>query len=106
MNNEAYYIALIGGIKESKTYSVDHIFVYTNSKILCNQMKGIYQVRKENLIPLHTEGRSIVSQFHLFTINHHSNIKRMFIDLLSGTMSNLGGAVKNELSETMSTLGG
>ena len=69
-------------------------------------MNGTYQVRKGNLIPLHTEARAIVSQFHLFTINHHSDIKRMSVDLLFGTMSTLGGAMKNELSEKMSKLGG
>ena len=84
-----------------KIYGVNHISVYTNSKLLCNQMKGIYQVRKGNLIPLHKEGRSIVSQFNIFTINHHSNINRMFVDLLSETMPTLGGVVKNELSEIM-----
>ena len=89
-----------------KMYDVNDIFVYTNSQLICNQMNGTYQVRKGNLIPLHIEARAIVAQFHLFTINHHSNIKRMFVDLLSRIISTLGGAVKNELSETMSTLGG
>ena len=46
-NNEAYYIVLIEGLKTIKMYSANDICVYTNSLFLCNQMKGIYQVRKK-----------------------------------------------------------
>ena len=54
-NNEAYYIVLIEGLKIAKMYSANDICVYTNSELLCNQMKGLYQVRKNNLISLHVE---------------------------------------------------
>ena len=99
MNNEAYYIALIEGLKTTKMYSANDICVYTNSLLLCNQMNGIYQVRKMNLIPIHVEAKTIVVEFHSFMINHHSNINRMFVDLLSAEMSILGG-VKNEMLST------
>ena len=91
MDNEAYYIVLIERIKTTKMYNANDICVYTNSLLLCNQMKGIYQVRKRNLIPLHVEAKTIVAEFHSFTINHHSNINRMFVDLLSAEMSTPGG---------------
>ena len=48
-NNEAYYIVLIEGLKTTKMYSANYICVYTNSELLCNQMKRIYQLRKGNL---------------------------------------------------------
>ena len=70
-NNEAYYIALIEGIKTTKMYRANGISVYTNSELICSQMKGIYQVRKGNLKPLHVEARTIAAEFHFFTINHH-----------------------------------
>ena len=90
-NNIAYYIVLIEGLKTTKMYSSNDICVYTNSLLLCNQMKGIYQVRKRNLMPLHVEARTISVEFHSVTINHQSNINRMFVDLLSSEMSIPGG---------------
>ena len=93
-NNEAYYIALIEGLKTIKMYSANDICVYTNSELLCNQMKRIYQVRKKNLISIHVEARTIVAEFYSFMINHHSNINRMFVDLLSTEVSTPRGGVK------------
>ena len=52
-NNEAYYIALIGGLKASQNYGANDISVFTSSTLLCNQILGVYQVRKVNLKPLH-----------------------------------------------------
>jgi ribonuclease HI len=54
-NNEIYYISLVEGMKTTKKYGTNAIFVFTNSKLICNQMKGIYQVQKDNLKPLHRE---------------------------------------------------
>jgi ribonuclease HI len=81
-NNEAYYISLIEGMKTTKKYGVNDIVVFTNSELICNQMKGIYQVRKDNLKPLHREARIVATQFHSFTINYHADIKRMSSDLV------------------------
>ena len=60
-------------------------------------MKGIYQVRKGNLEPLHVEARTIAGEFHFFTINHHSDINTMSVELLVGEMSSPSGGVKNEM---------
>ena len=43
-NNEAYYIALVEWLKEAKQHDVNDIEVFTNSELICNQMKGIYRV--------------------------------------------------------------
>ena len=51
-NNEVYYISLVEGLKEEKTCDTNYILVYTNSQLICNQMQGIYQVRKDNIKPL------------------------------------------------------
>ena len=99
-NNEAYYIALIEGFKSAKHYGANDIAVFTNSELICNQMKGVYQVKKENLKPLYREAKIMAAQFHCFTITHHSNIRRMSTDLLSGAMSTLGRSVKDELAST------
>ena len=60
-------------------------------------MKGIYQVRKDNLKPLHREARIGVAQFYCFTINSHAEIKRMSSDLVSRAVSIVGEGVKYDL---------
>lgn len=62
-NNEEYYIALIEGLGKSREYGSNGIVVFTNSELVCNEMKGVYQVKKERLKPLHGEAKNVVSQF-------------------------------------------
>ena len=81
-------------------YRANGISIYTNSELVCRQMKGIYQVRKANLKLLHVEARNIAPEFHFFTINHHLDINRMSVELLVGKMSTPRGGVKNEMVST------
>ena len=48
-NNEAYYIALIEGLGTTMEYGSNGIVVFTNFELVCNQMNGMYQVKKERL---------------------------------------------------------
>ena len=84
-----------------KEHGANDIVVFTNFELVCNQMKGTYRVRKDNLKLLHREARIIASQFDSFTIHHHRNIERLSSDLLSVAMSTLGGReVKDKLAST------
>ena len=100
MDNEAYYIALIEGLKIARMYRANGISVYTNSELVCRQMKGIYQVRKVKLKLLHVEARITVGEFHFFTISHHSDINTMSVELLVGELSTPREGVKNEMVST------
>ena len=46
-NNEAYYITLIEGLKEAKNNVLNDIAIYMNSQLICNQLNGIFEVRKK-----------------------------------------------------------
>ena len=48
-NDEVYYITLIEGLRTTREYGSNGIVVFTNSKLVCNQMKGMYQFKKERL---------------------------------------------------------
>ena len=48
-NNEAYYIGLIEGLGTTMEYGSNGIVVFTNSELVCNQMNGVCQVKKERL---------------------------------------------------------
>ena len=84
-------IALIEGLQIEGKHGANDIRVFTNSKLVCNQMKGTYKVKKEHLKLLHREARIIASQFDSFTINHHRNIDRMSNDPFSSAMPTLVG---------------
>lgn len=58
---EAYYIALIEGLGTTREYGSNGIVVFTNSELVCNQMKDVHQVRKERLEQMHEEEKNIVS---------------------------------------------
>lgn len=96
-NNEAYYIALIEGIGTTREYGPNGIVVFTNSELVCNQMKGMYQVKKERLKQPDVEENIIVSQFLSFSKRHCENMNRMSSDLLYGTMPIQDLCVKDEL---------
>ena len=72
-NNKAYYISLVEGLKEEKTYGINDISVYTNLELICNQMEGIYQVRKDNL-KHKKKARITAAQFQSFNIKYHAKI--------------------------------
>jgi len=82
-NNEAYYIALVEGLKEEKQHDVNDIEVFTKSELICNQMKGIYRVRKDNLKPLYKEAINWSYQFQHFTINLSADSEKMSTDIMS-----------------------
>jgi len=63
-NNEAYYIALVGGLEKAKEYGSNGIVVFTNSELVCNQMKDVYQVKKERLKQLHGEEKILSVNFN------------------------------------------
>ena len=61
--NEAYYIAFIEGLVTSREYGSNGILVFTNFELVYNQMKGVYQVKKESLKQLNAKVNNIVRQF-------------------------------------------
>ena len=97
INNEEYYIALIEGLGTTREYGSNGIVVFTNSELVCNQMKGVYQVKNERLKKLHGKANNIVSQFQSFSIRHCANVNKMSGDLLCGTIPIQDSSFKDEL---------
>ena len=100
-NNEVYYIALIEGLGTTMEYGSNGIVVFTNSELVCNQMNGIYQVKKERLKELHGIANNIVSQFQFFSIRHCTNVNNMFANLLCGEMKSNDSSIKDELIDEL-----
>ena len=95
-NNEAYYISLVEGLKEAKNNFVNDIAAYMNSQLICNQLNGIFEVRKANLKPLYTEARMWSSHFKYFGIQWLSDIHRMSTDILVAGMSSVDAGVRDD----------
>ena len=78
-------------------YGSNGIVVFTNSGLVCNQMNGVCQVKKERLKKLHGIANNIVSQFKFFSIRHCSNVNKMSVDIVRGAMPNQDSSIKDEL---------
>jgi deoxyadenosine/deoxycytidine kinase/ribonuclease HI len=74
-NNEAEYMALIKGMKLSLECNIKSIRIEGDSILILNQMKGIYQVKAENLIPLYKTAKILEEQFDFIEYHH---VKREF----------------------------
>ncbi len=61
-NNEAEYRALIRGLEETIKAGVQSLTWVSDSELLVRQMKGEYQVRQPNLIPLWQRARELAKQ--------------------------------------------
>ena len=69
-NNEVYYIGLIEGLGTTMEYGSNGIVVFINSELVCNQMNGTCQVKKERLKQLHGKANNSVRQFQSISIRH------------------------------------
>lgn len=59
-NNEAEYTALIEALEYISENSVVSCTIYSDSSLLVNQMKGLYKVKSEKVIPLYNKARKYV----------------------------------------------
>jgi ribonuclease HI len=62
-NNEAEYQALIDGLKAVSEWKPDRLEIYLDSKLVVEQMKGGYRVKKPELKRLHDEARTLLAGF-------------------------------------------
>ena len=69
-NNEAEYHALIDGLKAVADWKPDRLEVYLDSKLVVEQVKGIYRVRKPELQPLYKEAKELLDGFGDVEIKH------------------------------------
>jgi ribonuclease HI len=69
-NNEAEYQALIDGLKAVAEWKPDRLEVYLDSKLVVEQMKGSYRVKKPELQPLYKEAKELLGAFKEVEIKH------------------------------------
>ena len=62
-NNEAEYEALIEGLKAVTEWKPDRLEIFLDSKLVVEQIKGTYRVKKPELKPLYDEAKKLLGGF-------------------------------------------
>ncbi|GJU21258.1 reverse transcriptase domain-containing protein [Tanacetum coccineum] len=82
-NNEAEYEALIAGLQITTQIGVRNAHVSVDSKLVANQVLGVYVAKEENMIKYLEKVKSLVSGFANFSINQVPRSKNKKADSLS-----------------------
>ena len=69
-NNIAEYTALIVALQEALILKADEVSVKTDSELMCMQVCGKYAVKHENIKPLFSQVKHLVTGFKSFHIAH------------------------------------
>lgn len=82
-NNVAEYTALIKGLEEALRLGIEEIEVYSDSELLIRQLKGIYKVRNQGLMPLYEKVSELLRKFKSFELNHIMREENSLADSLA-----------------------
>jgi len=81
-NNEAEYLALLLGLKEACKLGIKDLYIYIDSQLVVNHLKGIYKLRAKHLKPLYEKTKQALSRFS-YQISHISRDKNKLADKLA-----------------------
>jgi ribonuclease HI len=82
-NNFAEYMGLIFALTDIATSGQKECLVYTDSKLVCEQINGNFKVKHQNILPLYTLAKKIISKFDKFKIEHILRDKNKEADRLA-----------------------
>ena len=63
-------ISIVEGLQATNKNGVNYVIAVTNSTLICNQMKGDFEVRRHNRKALCREAKIVADRFQSFTISH------------------------------------
>ena len=69
-NNQAEYIALITALHWCKRKELQRVVVIMDSKLIINQVKGIWRCRDKRLVELRGKARDIMSKFEYVDLRY------------------------------------
>lgn len=92
-NNIAEYTALLVALEEALEMKLKSINVFSDSELLCKQIKGEYKVKNEHLKTLFENAKKLMRKFENMHIRHIPREKNCGADKLARL------AVKNERSK-------
>ena len=69
-NNAAEYTGLIIGLREVVNRDISRIVIKGDSKLIIQQMKGLFKVKSPNLIPLYQEAKNLAHSLKSVSFHH------------------------------------
>lgn len=82
-NNFAEYSALIFALQEALVMKAKSIRVYSDSELLCRQIRGEYKVKSENIRHLFSQALTLIRGFENFDIRQIPREKNRGADKLA-----------------------
>lgn len=82
-NNFAEYMALIFPLTEIISMGEKKCKVFTDSKLVCEQVNGRFKVKNQNIYPLFVLAKSLISKLERFSIEHIDREKNEKADKLA-----------------------
>ena len=72
-SNEAEYHAIIQGIQYAQAEGYELVEIRSDSKLIINQLIGVWHVRMPNLLPLYNKARRLLGNVQLTHVDSKSN---------------------------------
>jgi ribonuclease HI len=82
-NNVAEYRGLLAALEWARTHGHRAIHVRSDSLLLVQQMKGVYKVKNQGLIPLHARARLLAHDIGRVTFEHVGRARNAHADRLA-----------------------
>lgn len=82
-SNEAEYHALIFAIEQVRTFSPREIEVFSDSKLVIEQLRGGYRVNHANLRELYRRAKKLSASFASVTFTHISRERNQLADAIA-----------------------
>ncbi|GKE09047.1 reverse transcriptase domain-containing protein, partial [Tanacetum coccineum] len=86
-NNEAEYEALLAGLRITREIEIKSLAIFTDSQIMANQIKGIFEVRQPTIKQYLEKVKEVLKGFDTFTIEHVRRNQNKKADALSKLVS-------------------
>jgi ribonuclease HI len=82
-SNEAEYHALIFALEQAREFAPRELQVYSDSKLVVEQMRGLYHVHHDRLRALHRRAQSVAQRFERVTFVHISRERNQLADAIA-----------------------
>ncbi|MCF7907622.1 MAG: ribonuclease HI family protein [Candidatus Omnitrophica bacterium] len=82
-NNFAEYMALIFSLTDLVDMKASEVQVFSDSKLVCEQIKGNFKVKNQNIYSLYVLAKNLIEKLDKFTITHIDREKNHEADKLA-----------------------
>ncbi|MCF7870829.1 MAG: ribonuclease HI family protein [Candidatus Omnitrophica bacterium] len=82
-NNFAEYMGLIFVLSDIISRGEKSCHIYSDSKLICEQINGNYKVKHQNILPLYILAKKMISKLNTFKIEHILRDKNKEADKLA-----------------------